>query len=45
MYEFKHENMFSSMDGRAVQADNSSRNEERLFNAIENPPNKNRRSV
>ncbi len=40
MYEFKHENMFSSMDGRAVQADNSSRNEERLFNAIENPPNK-----
>lgn len=40
MYEFKHENIFSSMDGRANGADNSNKNEERLFNAIKNPPSK-----
>lgn len=40
MYEFKHDNMFSSMDGRSLNADKSIKNEERLMNAIQNPPNK-----
>ncbi|MCL6365255.1 hypothetical protein EXT60_13510 [Pectobacterium carotovorum subsp. carotovorum] len=40
MYEFKHDSMISSMDGRASDADQSDKNEERLFNAIENPPSK-----
>ncbi|MGR6771640.1 hypothetical protein ACU36R_08430 [Pectobacterium brasiliense] len=40
MYEFKHDSIISSMDGRASDADQSDKNEERLFNAIENPPNK-----
>lgn len=40
MYEFKNDNMFTSMDGRAHDADKSDKNEERLFNAIKNPPNK-----
>jgi len=40
MHEFKHEYMFSSTDGRAKDSDTSDANETRLFNAIENPPNK-----
>lgn len=40
MHEFKHENMFTSMDGRAIDADKSDKNEERLMNAIKNPPDK-----
>lgn len=40
MYEFKHENIFSSMDGRATDVDESDKNESRLFNTIQNPPNK-----
>ncbi|ASM22328.1 MULTISPECIES: hypothetical protein [Serratia] len=40
MHEFKHENLFSSIDGRAVGADRSDKNEKRLLNAIRNPPNK-----
>ncbi len=40
MYEFKHDRMYSSIDGRASNADNSDKNETRLFNAMENPPDK-----
>lgn len=40
MYSFDHEQMISCTDGRAPDADNTDKNEERLFTAIENPPNK-----
>lgn len=40
MYQFDHENMFTSMDGRAKDVDQSDKNEHRLFNAVDNPPNK-----
>lgn len=40
MYEFKHENMFTSIDGRATEAINTNENEKRLFNAIKNLPDK-----
>lgn len=40
MFEFEHDQMFTSMDGRAKDADNSGENETRLINAMKNPPNK-----
>ncbi|MFC0152163.1 hypothetical protein ACFFJ4_00475 [Xanthomonas dyei] len=40
MYQFEHGNVFSSMDGRAIDAINTEENEDRLINAIHNPPNK-----
>lgn len=39
MHQFDHEQLFSSMDGRARDADASEKNETRLVNAIANPPN------
>lgn len=40
MYAFENDQVFTSMDGRAAGADNSDANEDRLMNAIKNPPNK-----
>jgi len=40
MFQFEHEHVFSSMDGRAVGAINDDSNEDRLMNAIRNPPDK-----
>ncbi|MEA9605762.1 hypothetical protein QY702_04670 [Xanthomonas campestris pv. plantaginis] len=40
MYQFEHGNVFGSMDGRAKDAINTEENEDRLINAIHNPPNK-----
>lgn len=40
MFQFDHEQIFSSMDGRAKDAIADNTNETRLFNAIRNPPNK-----
>lgn len=38
MHQFDHEQVFSSMDGRAENADTSNKNEDRLINTIQNPP-------
>lgn len=38
MYGFEHSQMISSMDGKAKYADNTEKNEDRLFHAINNPP-------
>jgi hypothetical protein len=38
MFEFENDQVFTSMDGKAKSADNSEKNEERLMNAIRNPP-------
>lgn len=40
MLQFEHSQVFSSMDGRAVDAIDTDENEERLMNAIRNPPDK-----
>ncbi|WP_145580020.1 hypothetical protein [Yersinia vastinensis] len=40
MYEFNNANMYTSIDGRAKNADKSAKNEERLIHAIKNPPSK-----
>ncbi|WP_243055744.1 hypothetical protein [Pseudomonas sp. BP01] len=40
MYQFENDQIFTSIDGRAKDADNSDRNEMRLMNTIRNPPNK-----
>lgn len=40
MYEFENDQLFSSTDGLAKDANNTSENEKRLMNAIRNPPNK-----
>jgi hypothetical protein len=40
MYQFDNDQVFTSMDGRAVNADTSDKNEDRLVNAIRNPPSK-----
>ncbi|ROT44415.1 hypothetical protein [Pusillimonas sp. NJUB218] len=40
MFQFDHEQVFSSMDGRASGAITDSSNEKRLMNAIRNPPDK-----
>jgi hypothetical protein len=39
-YQFENDQVFTSMDGRAKDADQSDLNEERLMNTINNPPNK-----
>jgi hypothetical protein len=38
MYGFEHSQIISSIDGRAKDADNTEKNETRLFNAMSNPP-------
>ncbi|EKN6016545.1 TPA: hypothetical protein ACVBYD_002974 [Yersinia enterocolitica] len=40
MYEFNNAQMYTSIDGRAENADNSPKNEARLIHAIKNPPSK-----
>lgn len=40
MYQFENDQIFTSIDGRAKDANNSDKNELRLMNAINNPPNK-----
>ncbi|WP_084637644.1 hypothetical protein [Paludibacterium yongneupense] len=40
MYQFDHEQMLTSIDGRAKSADNSDENEGRLVNAMNNPSKK-----
>ncbi|EBV3304139.1 MULTISPECIES: hypothetical protein [Pseudomonas] len=40
MYQFENDQILTSFDGRAKEADNSDANELRLMNAIKNPPNK-----
>ncbi|POP78432.1 hypothetical protein CXB38_21725 [Pseudomonas syringae] len=40
MYQFENDQVFTSIDGRAKDADNSPKNEARLMNTINNPPNK-----
>jgi len=40
MFQFDHEQVISSMDGRAVGAITDDSNEQRLMNAIRNPPDK-----
>ncbi|MDC8756660.1 hypothetical protein [Janthinobacterium fluminis] len=40
MYQFDHEQMLTSIDGRAKDADDSDENENRLMNAMRNPPDK-----
>ncbi|MCU8004389.1 hypothetical protein [Shewanella sp. SM96] len=40
MFEFENGQMFSSTDGMAKEANNTPENEERLVNAIRNPPDK-----
>lgn len=38
MLQFEHEQMISSMDGTADEADKSDENEKRFFNVMDNPP-------
>lgn len=40
MLEFDNDQVLTTIDGRAKNADNSNKNETRLINAIKNPPNK-----
>ncbi|MDH4561711.1 hypothetical protein [Pseudomonas sp. BN411] len=40
MYQFEHDQFFTSMDGRAKDANNTNQNESRLINAMRNRPNK-----
>lgn len=40
MFQFDHEQVFSSMDGRAIGAIDDESNEKRLMGAIRNPPDK-----
>lgn len=40
MYQFEHAQVVASIDGREKDADNTDKNEARLMNAINNPPNK-----
>jgi hypothetical protein len=40
MYQFDNDQIFTSMDGRAKDANDSDENEERLMNAIHHPPTK-----
>lgn len=40
MYQFENDQVFTSIDGRAKEANNTDENELRLMNAINNPPNK-----
>ena len=40
MYQYDHEQVFSSMDGRAKDANTDNTNETRLMEAIRNPPSK-----
>lgn len=40
MYQFEHGQVLTSIDGRAKDADNTDKNEMRLMNTIQNPPNK-----
>jgi len=40
MFEFENDQVLTSMDGRAKNADTSEKNEIRLINAMRNPPNK-----
>lgn len=40
MFEFENDQLFTSMDGRAKEADNTGENETRLINAMKNPPDK-----
>ncbi|MGD1456141.1 hypothetical protein [Vibrio harveyi] len=40
MYEFENDQLLSSIDGLAKNANNTQKNETRLMNAIRNPPNK-----
>jgi hypothetical protein len=40
MYQFEHEQILSSMDGRATDAIKDDSNEKRLMTAIRNPPDK-----
>lgn len=40
MYQFENAQIFTSIDGRAKDADNTEENEERFMRAIKNPPDK-----
>lgn len=40
MFQFEHEQVFTSMDGRAIDAIADDSNEKRLMSAIRNPPDK-----
>ncbi len=40
MYEFNNDQIMVSTDGAAKKSDNTEKNEDRLMNAIENPPKK-----
>lgn len=39
MYAFDYEQIITSIDGNATKADNTEKNEDRLLNAVKNPPN------
>ena len=43
MYQYEHAQVLTSIDGRAKDADNTSVNETRLMNTIQNPPEKKQR--
>jgi hypothetical protein len=40
MYQFDNDQIITSIDGRATESNSSDENEERLMNAINNPPDK-----